>query len=597
MEGAQDRRTGVPVRIRKVAVQNFRGIRECEWHVASRLSALVGPGDSTKTTLLDAVGLALSPSHTVQFNDADFHACDTSAPISIEVAVTELPEHMIQESQFGKDRSGIRPDGTLEHDPIDGTEECLLIRLTVTEDLDPTWEVVRPGEDAGKTISASKRQRLGYFRVGDRVDLHLRWARTSALSALTEQRSGASAVVLAAQRLARQAVFDAAPEELADSSKAAQDGARRLGSAAFQTLRPGIEPGNSSSAHALVLHDDQIPLTNFGLGSRRLTSLSIQEQAVEGGSIVVIDEVEHGLEPHRLAHVLRHLKSQTSTSGVQVLLTTHSPIAVETLEAADLAVVRNREGVTTVRDVPSELDNVQGALRSGPSAVLSRRVLVGEGPTEVGFVRGLLRAWDQERLADDVALSPTLGVAVVNGGGGSQPIQRATFFNELGYPTAALLDNDDRAIDTAVATLDAGTTTVIRWAHGKALEDELVGALSDAGLQDFVHAASQEKGEESVAASVASRLGIRSLNNLDPQEWATTSARDGADVRFAVAQAAKDKGWFKKESGGEMLAELLVDHWQDLKTSSLAGPVQQLREFAYAVDRSEAGDAPRNDDA
>ncbi|WP_175272027.1 ATP-binding protein [Prescottella equi] len=57
-------------------------------------------------------------------------------------------------------------------------------------------------------------------------------------------------------------------------------------------------------------HGD-VPLSSFGLGTRRLTSLSIQDEAMDGGSIIAIDEVEHGLEPHRLAQTLRHLKKRT----------------------------------------------------------------------------------------------------------------------------------------------------------------------------------------------------------------------------------------------------------------------------------------------
>ncbi|MBM4591325.1 AAA family ATPase [Rhodococcus hoagii] len=60
-----------------------------------------------------------------------------------------------------------------------------------------------------------------------------------------------------------------------------------------------------------MLHDGDVPLSSLGLGTRRLTSLSIQDQAMDDGSIIAIDEVEHGLEPHRLAQVLHHLKKRT----------------------------------------------------------------------------------------------------------------------------------------------------------------------------------------------------------------------------------------------------------------------------------------------
>jgi hypothetical protein len=36
-----------------------------------------------------------------------------------------------------------------------------------------------------------------------------------------------------------------------------------------------------------------------------VSTLAIQREAVQGGSIIAVDEVEHGLEPHRLIHQSR----------------------------------------------------------------------------------------------------------------------------------------------------------------------------------------------------------------------------------------------------------------------------------------------------
>ena len=57
--------------VRHVSIRNFRGIKALDWSVPTRLTCLIGPGDSTKTTVLDAVELALSPKWNVQIDDAD----------------------------------------------------------------------------------------------------------------------------------------------------------------------------------------------------------------------------------------------------------------------------------------------------------------------------------------------------------------------------------------------------------------------------------------------------------------------------------------------------------------------------------------------
>lgn len=570
--------------LRRLRIEHFRGVESAEWTIGRRLLGLVGAGDSTKTTLLDAIGLVLSPSHNSQFTDADFYGLDLTRSIVIEAAVTGLPDNLVKESQLGKDRSGIRLNGTLVHDPVDAAEECLVVRLTVTPELDPTWEVVRPGSDEARPISASQRRQLGFFRLGERPDYHLRWARGSALSGLTDGGNGASSIVLDAQREARAAVFGSEPNALHSAAAAAQHSAGRFGAARFGQLRPGLEPGSSASSHSLMLHDGDVPLSSLGLGTRRLTSLSIQDQAMADGSIIAIDEVEHGLEPHRLAQALYRLKKRADAGDLQVIMTTHSPVAVKTLSASDLVVVHaDGTGITTCRPVPEDLDNVQGTFRTAPDALLGRRVLVGEGATEVGFLRGLLRYWDAERLAAGQVTASAFGTVLVNGAGGTQPTQRAQNFQHLGYPTCMLVDNDDRAIDGSVAEAEAAGVAVLRWAIDNALEDEIVETLAIEGLQTLVDLAMDIRGEESIRDAVGARLDGSRFSGTDVDVWQTQAGADESAVRKAIADAAtaKKNEWFKREDRGEELAEVVIAHWGGLDDTHLMKVIGELRKFAY----------------
>lgn len=238
--------------LRWLRIEHFRGIKAAGWSIDRRMVGLIGAGDSTKTTLLDAIGLVLNPNYNPQFTDADFFAFDLTKNIVIEAVVTNLPDNLVKESQLGKDRSGIMPDGTLVHDPIDEAEECLVVRLTVTPDLDPRWEVRRPESDDARPITATQRRQLGFFRLGERPDFHLRWARGSALSDLTDGTDGASSVILDAHRDARAAVFSSPPNALHTASAAAQTSAGHFGAAMFKKLRPGLEPGSAASAYALM---------------------------------------------------------------------------------------------------------------------------------------------------------------------------------------------------------------------------------------------------------------------------------------------------------------------------------------------------------
>jgi putative ATP-dependent endonuclease of OLD family len=99
---------------------------------------------------------------------------------------------------------------------------------------------------------------------------------------------------------------------------------------------------------------------SYGL-ARRLAGTTTQEMASEDKAIILIDEIEHGLEPHRLVHLLKHLRSDDRPA--QVFATTHSPVAVEQLSSSDLAVVRANQGHVTAAFIPPDL-NFSQATRS-----------------------------------------------------------------------------------------------------------------------------------------------------------------------------------------------------------------------------------------
>lgn len=57
--------------IRKISILNFRGIRSLDWRPNDALCFIIGPGDSGKSTILDAIEAALS-SRWFSFVESDF---------------------------------------------------------------------------------------------------------------------------------------------------------------------------------------------------------------------------------------------------------------------------------------------------------------------------------------------------------------------------------------------------------------------------------------------------------------------------------------------------------------------------------------------
>jgi Fe-S cluster assembly ATPase SufC len=385
--------------------------------------------------------------------------------------------------------------------------------------------------------------------------------------------------VTSAHRAARKAVFDFEESALHEAAADVALAVGVIGGAEFTKLRPGLDPSSGATTHGLLLHEQEIPLTGYGLGTRRLISLAIQEEAFTNGEIVVVDEVEHGLEPHRLQHLLHHLKTRTANNKGQVILTTHSPMAVESLIAADISVVRSADGITSVMPVPSEVDDVQGTLRAAPSALLAKNVVVCEGKTEMGVVRRLIQHWDEQR-APDKPSHASMGVAYSCGEGTTAP-KRASVFRLLGYPTLLVVDNDDSAIDAMVAAVIAKGGRIVRWESGNAMEQQIANSLSLAGLKDMVALAAAFKSEEAVISAVAARLdGNPKLTGLDPAAWVAAGQALPA-VRAAIGAAAKKKDWFKMEEPGSQLAALLVSRWDEIKNLPLGLGFRQVYAFVY----------------
>src|SRR6266496_4208013 len=103
--------------IRHVRIRRFRGVASLDWNIEARLVCLVGPGDSTKTTVLDAIGYALSPRWSLPVHDGDFHGGDTSRPIEIQVTVTYPPLRLQAEDKYGHYLRGWSPSDGIRDDP------------------------------------------------------------------------------------------------------------------------------------------------------------------------------------------------------------------------------------------------------------------------------------------------------------------------------------------------------------------------------------------------------------------------------------------------------------------------------------------------
>jgi len=144
-------------RIRKIEIANFRGIKELTWCPTPGINCLIGPGDSGKSSVLDAIDFCLSARRTIQFTDADFHQLDVEKPVQISVTLGELDDGLKNLEAYGLYVRGFDAEsGEVEDEPEKDTETVLTVRLTVASDLEPVWSLFSERAQAqGQVLSRS----------------------------------------------------------------------------------------------------------------------------------------------------------------------------------------------------------------------------------------------------------------------------------------------------------------------------------------------------------------------------------------------------------------------------------------------------------
>ncbi|WP_135452975.1 ATP-binding protein [Mycobacterium sp. DL99] len=583
------------MRIRRIDIQNFRGIKSASWRLPKgrRLFALIGPGDSTKTTLLTAIERTLHDRAGMTFVDTDFYGAAVDEPIRIRVAIGDLPDELIAMDTFGTFLAGIDDSGEWMHDPVDESERCVIVELLVEADLEPVWQSYRPPlggsqdeDEEPHPVRARHRARMTAYRIDDRVDAHLRWSTTSSLGKLTAKRGDTKATLTAASRAARDAAAAAVTEDLKVLAQEVQEAVQAIGTAKFDELKPGLDVSLSSTRGNLALFEGDVPLTNFGLGTRRLTGAATQQLANGGTATLLVDEVEYGLEPHRLIHLLTYLRDRDAFS--QVFITTHSPTALRHLEPDDLTMVRSTAaGTTQIRSLGDPL-SLRGLLKRSPEAFLSRRIVINEGKTEYGVVLRLLQEWDNR--PEQTIPSAALGVVALEGDGGTGSCKWAKEFLSVGYEVVLFIDSDDPNANALVPGVQQLGGVVVQWPGDECIESAVCSQLDETGLNAYI-AAALDVAEDPDASRPSFTDNLRKhavLDGVTPEGVEildmTTWTAAGISVeacRAAVALVSKSKSWFKRVDKGQRLGTFVLET-PALQTGLFKKTVDELRAAIYA---------------
>ncbi|MGV8400902.1 ATP-dependent nuclease [Pseudomonas aeruginosa] len=570
-----------------VDIRNFRSIRSLTWQPSRGLNCLIGPGDSGKTTILDAIDLCLGARRNLSFGDTDFFGLDVTQPIQITLTLGALPDSMKDLDVYGNYLQAFNPvTGQTEDEPGLGLETVLSLRLTVDSELEPSWTLVSQRAQAlgqDRNIAWKDRLQLAPARLGTYASSNLSWSRSSVLNRLSEERPNLGAELANAARQARANFGNQAGAQLADTLQIVTQKANELGVPVGGQAQALLDAHSVSIGDgAIALHDAQgVPLRSLGTGSSRLLVAGLQRAAAQRASIALVDEVEYGLEPHRLVRLLDSLGAKEDPSPLQAFLTTHSPVAVRELHGNQIFVVRKeQDNVHRVRQVGVE-DDVQSTIRMDPEAFLARSVIVCEGASEVGFVRGLDQCWTQANGRSMLAA----GTSYVNVGGGEPDrcFVRGKALRKLGYRVLVLVDSDKPPTAQVVQEFEGMGGEWITWRPGRALEDELFLSLPDQAIDQLIQRAIAWHDEELIASHIQTQTnGQVTLAHIQAQRQQGHPYPD--DVRQALGLASRNRrnSWFKSVTKFESLAKDLVGPQLGASEPGFLGLIERLYRWAHA---------------
>jgi hypothetical protein len=574
------------MQIRQLKVTNFRGIAALDWSPALPFCCLIGPGDSGKSTVLDAIEAALS-SRWFAFSEADFIGGDTTKAIQIEATVGELSRALKSDERFGLYIRGWTPAGAIRDEADDGDEPVLTVRLTVDATLEPAWEVYCDRIDDARTLSNRDRAIFGLVRLAGEDARHLAWGQGSVLSRLTGDSDEAASRLALAYKAARDSAKLGEIEALMTAATAAQGYAKGMGAYVEGAYGPGLELGRGGlSSGSIALHDAGVPLRLAGLGTKRLATLAIQKSAISEGAIVLVDEIEHGLEPHRIMGAISQLR-RDQTAAVearravgQTILTTHSEVALGEAGAAALFVCRtSRPARVTTVVKPAAPDPIHALMRFNPRALFARRILISEGMTEVGLLNGIREFWPPRHEGMPFEHK---GASIADGNG-SQTVAMALGLSGLGYTVAIYRDSDVPLPPDSLAAAAGAAIPIFEYGGMLDVEHALFSAANDAQVQSLIVYARAEKGEGKINDNLLPALDLdRDTIAGDFNVWELLSEHDAEALRARVAGVFVAKKWFKDQRIGRGLGPIAWDIAVSNPESPLAVTLAAAEGWLYA---------------
>ncbi len=348
------------MRVRRLTIHRFRGIEDLTICPTAR-NVLVGPNNAGKSTVLEALDLALHPGlgrPRAAPTEVDYYDRDPAPGFEIEVVVGDLTDAFLAESAEALEGWRDEDQDVVAEVDGDGIEPCIRLRVLGLPDLEVVHEHAKP--------------ELAGVRFGQRLRARLGWVFDGRLREPSRQLAFYQGGVL--DRLFADADLDPALTLLRDALGKGAEGlnAETAVVGVLDALRDelaplGLEPGGAPELEAGAVSNREllqalrlampgpatraIPLARAGRGTQRLvllaTLLMLARRDTARPVIGGFEEPEEAVEPLRQLQAGRMIR-ELADNGGQVFVSTHSPDIIRAFDSDDL-VVMERTGTVRAR--------------------------------------------------------------------------------------------------------------------------------------------------------------------------------------------------------------------------------------------------------
>ncbi|MGE5526551.1 MAG: ATP-dependent nuclease [Rhodospirillaceae bacterium] len=536
-----------------LTIENFRGVRSGTIHFRDH-TVLIGPNNSSKTTIVEALALVLGRDRLVRtLTEHDFFGSDPEAQDRIKIVATITgfqPEDFRAHPDWFDDRRGVPcwfdaetgevlPEKT--HDRQRLACEIIFAARFDRETLEA--ETVRYFGDGGDvdafadesyvSVPSKLIREIGFFLV----PANRSWDRMLSFNSELFRRVIRSAGGLPAEAILNERNRLRRPQPgLEDDARlhpivaeVNEEMEALLGRATPLRLR--LTPTDSAGVLEAVMPHFQsgerppVPAKREGSGLVSLQSLFLllhfgQKRIQDGESFVMaLEEPELHLPPA----VQRRVLSRLQALSTQTIVTTHSPLIAAYCEATSLLSVRNDDGVLSARPMlahPLRQDAINVVRKlfqinrvEVASAMMSEFVLVPEGRFDYDWLTLLLRVAEFER---DSAQPCLFGVRIGVIPTSDAKVKETCEVLSKAHPhVVALVDGDaqGRRYADLLDAPDVGVSKVLLWPQGWTIED-FVGWIIEADEA----AVMARLGQEIVAPPADRAALVARLKTDDPAQ-------------------------------------------------------------------------------